>query len=178
MSTSFPSSGSSPLAFPSSGIKGFQITERASVGIASALSHHLTLVGAGNSGARGAARGVDGAGLADVNDGGIITSIDSGAGALGSVGIGELDRVEVGEGNQGQTLLEVLNNPLGVVLAQVGLGGGGRKGVGHGLAGGGVLEGGGTGAGAGGLDGHGDGVTSRDVEVEVVSVVYGLLLAV
>lgn len=130
--------------------------------------NHLTLVGASDGLAGGRAAGVDSAGLADVDDG-ARSSFDGGTGRLGSVGLGELDGVEVGEGHQGETLLEVLNDPLSIILAKVTLAAGPC--VVDGLAGGGVLNGGSTSGGGGGLNGHDDGVTSGDVHGEVVGVV-------
>lgn len=129
---------------------------------------HLALVGASDGLAGGRAAGVDSAGLADVDDG-ARSSLDGTAGRRGGVGLGELDGVEVSEGHQGETLLEVLDDPLSIVLAKVTLGAGPC--VVDGLASGGVLNGGSTSRGGGGLNGHDNGVTSGDVQGEVVGVV-------
>lgn len=119
-----------------------------------ARAYNLTGVVAGDlGGARGRAAGQDRAGLADVHDGGARD---------GGRAVGEGDAVEVGEGHEAQAGLEVLNDPLGVVLAElVGLG---REAVGDRLAGGGVLQSDGAGLLGGGIDAHDDGVALGDGE--------------
>lgn len=66
---------------------------------------------------RGAAIGEDGAALLDVDDGGA-GDADGGA-ALDGRGAGEGDRVEVGKSHERPARLVVLDDPLGVVLAQL-----------------------------------------------------------
>lgn len=75
--------------------------------------------------------------MADVEDVSIGRSL-SAASRQSSVGVGEFDLVEVREGDQGEAFLEVLDDPLGVLLAQVALSRSER--VGHALASGGVLD--------------------------------------
>lgn len=105
------------------------------------------------SGAGGGAAGEDLEALADVDDG---RARDGGR------AVGEGDAVEVDEVDEGAAGAEVLDDPLGVVLAElVGLGG---EGVGDGLARSGVLEGDRTGLQAARLGSHDDGVASGDGE--------------
>lgn len=99
----------------------------------------LTLTGvlAGNCLTRRRARGKDLTRLADVKDRSTGRGIRA-ARRQGSIGVSELDLIEVSEGNQGETLLEILDNPFGVGLAQIALSR--SEGVSHALAGGRVLD--------------------------------------
>lgn len=124
-------------------------------------SPHLT-VGALDGGARGSAGGLDVAEetRAHVDDG-RAGGVDGGAG-LGGLGVGELEGAVVGKGDERAALLKVLDDPLGVVLAElVDLG---AEGVGDRVTGSQVLDGGGTGLLAGRLDGGLDRVTGGDVQ--------------
>ncbi|KAI3338316.1 hypothetical protein F4824DRAFT_93166 [Ustulina deusta] len=85
--------------------------------ISSSSSSSLDVVAGDGVGARGAAVGQDGAALLDVDDGGA-GDADGGA-ALDGRGAGEGDAVEVGEGHERAARLVVLDDPLGVVLAQL-----------------------------------------------------------
>lgn len=75
-------------------------------------------VGAGDGGAAGSAARLDISQQprAHINDSGA-GSVD-GVAVLGGLGGGELDGAVVGEADERAALLEVLDNPLGVVLAQ------------------------------------------------------------
>lgn len=113
----------------------------------------LDVAAGDGAGARGAAGGEDGAALLDVEDAGA-GDADGGA-ALDGGGGGEGDGVEVGEGDERAARLVVLDDPLGVVLAQLVLLV--AEGVGDALARGQVLERGS----AGGLGGGGLGRCKR-----------------
>lgn len=139
------------------------------VAVVSAQARRLTSVLASDGLAGGGARGVDSTALADVDDGGVGASLDGGPAGLGSVCVGELDRAEVGKRNQGETLLKVLNDPLGIILAQVALSTG--EGVGDRLSSGGVLKCSSALASGSRLNGHDDGVTGGDVKVEIVGII-------
>jgi hypothetical protein len=78
---------------------------------------YLNVAAGDGAGARGAAGGEDGAALLDVEDAGA-GDADGGAGLDGG-GAGEGDGVEVGEGDEGAAGLVVLDDPLGVVLAEL-----------------------------------------------------------
>lgn len=120
------------------------------------MTNKLT-VGARDGGAAGSAGRLNAEAGAHVDDSGA-AGVDSRA-ALGSLGGSELHRAIVGEADQGATLLKVLNDPLGVVLAQgVPLAG---EGVGDALASGQVLDGGSSGGLAGSNNGALDRVSSR-----------------
>lgn len=77
----------------------------------------LDVVAGDGAAARGAAVGEDGAALLDVEDAGA-GDADGGA-ALDGRGAGEGDGVEVGEGHERAARLVVLDDPLGVVLAEL-----------------------------------------------------------
>lgn len=68
----------------------------------------------------------------------------------------------------------VLDDPLGVLTAEIALDVA-VEGLGHGLPGGGVLDDGGSGGVGGGGHGKGDDVALGDREVKVVGVVWGSL---
>lgn len=120
------------------------------------LAHHLhpivsvpltNVVTSDLSRARSRARRQHRARLADINDR---------RAGHGWRAVGERDTVKVDKGNQAAAARKVLDDPLGVVLAQlVRLG---RERVRDGLAGGLVLEGDGTGFHGACIGGHGDGV--------------------
>ena len=78
-------------------------------------------IGDGDGAARGGDGGQHGAALLDVDEGGARGADGAARGARGRAG--ELDGAEVGEGHEGAALLEVLDDPLGVVLAERGLAG-------------------------------------------------------
>lgn len=122
------------------------------------LTKTYLTVGARDGGAAGSAGRLDLKGSTHVDDGGA-GGVD-GSTVLGGRGTSELERAVVGEADQGVTLLKVLDDPLGVVLAQrVDLSG---EGVGHGDTGSQVLDDGSAGLQAGGSDGALDGVAGRD----------------
>jgi hypothetical protein len=91
--------------------------------------------------------------LLDVNEG------RANRGAAASAGAGEGDSAEVGEGHERVALLEVLNDPLSVLLAESARR---RERLGDGLAVGVVLDHGSARLGCGGGDGDGDRVTSAE----------------
>jgi hypothetical protein len=98
----------------------------------------------------------DFAALLDVQN--FSTANTDGAAAGGDGSPGEFNGAEVGKGHQRTARLKVLNDPLGVGLAQgIGLA---RESVRYSLAGRDVLDGGRAGSGAGGRDGHFNGVAS------------------
>lgn len=119
------------------------------------------------------ARGSDGsqdlAALLNVNDG--TTGDTNSAGGGSSISIRESDGTEVSEWNKSVILLEILDDPFSVGLAElVALG---CEAVGDSLASGDVLNDGGTGLLASGSDGHLDNVTSSDGNArEVIGVVW------
>lgn len=106
-------------------------------GVDRGLEPDLTGVAAGNRLTRGGAGGENLTRLADVEDASVGRA-RSAARGQSSIGVSELDLVEVGEGNQRETLLEVLNNPLGIGLAKVTLSR--SESVRNALAGGRVLD--------------------------------------
>lgn len=112
--------------------------------------------------------GEDGAAALNVNDGGILGA--NGLAARGGRGAGEGNSAEVGEGNKGVILLEVLDDPLGIVLAQITINTTG-EGVGNGLASGDVVNGSSTGGLGGGVNSDLDHITGGDSEVKVVGIV-------
>lgn len=111
--------------------------------------------------ARNRARGEDGAGLTDVDDGGA---------RYRRRAVSERHAVEVDKGNKASTRGKVLHNPLGVVLAEhVSLR---RERVSDGLASGGVFESDGASLDGSRIRGHHDGVAGRDGEaVECIGVI-------
>ena len=109
----------------------------------------------GRAGGRAVSQGL--AVLLDVDDSGA-TDTNAAAAAL-SRGTGEADSAEVSKLDHGAALLEVLNDPLGVGLAEISLGALVLERVRHLLAGGVVLDGCSACGLAGGRDSHGDGVT-------------------
>lgn len=132
-----------------------------------ALMVHLNVLD--NDGAVGDGDGgKDSVAALNVNDGGILRT-NRGA-AIGGSGAGEGDSAEVGEGNKRVILLEVLDDPLGIVLAQVTVNTTG-EGVGNRLASGNVVNGGSTGGLGGGVNSDLDHITSRDSEVKVIGIV-------
>ena len=128
---------------------------------------YLPRVGAGDRGRGGRAGGEDLVALLDVDDSSAGRA--NRAGRRGRGRAGEGDSAEVSEGNEAAVGLEVLNDPLGIVLAERGLAG---EGVGDGRALRVVLDGGSAAGLGGGLHGGGDGVASREADArEVVGVV-------
>ena len=117
-----------------------------------------SLVADGDRRARSRDRGQDLVVLLNVDDVGTRWR-DSGAGRVRRGGISEGDRAEVGKGNEGVTLLEVLDDPLSVLLAKSG-----RRGdlLADALAVGVVRDDGGARGRAGGGDGESDGITSLE----------------
>jgi hypothetical protein len=131
--------------------------------------HHLNVFASNTGGTWDRTVGQD-AVLLEIDDGS--TSNTDGSSALDSRGTGESDSAEVGELDEASVLLEIFNNPLGVVLAERAVNTAG-EGVADGLALGEVLHGGC----AGGLgccgDGYLDAVTGGDGDAaEVVCVVW------
>ena len=133
-------------------------------------------VGDGNGAAAGRNRGQDLAALLDVNDRGARRG-DGGARDSASGGAGECDGTKVGEGYEGARAttarLEVLDDPLGVVLAETC---GGGEGGGDGLALGVVHDRERALGGARGGGGQGDGVTSGEGDAAEVIGVVGVVL--
>lgn len=128
-------------------------------------------VGDGDAVAAGRCRGQDLAVLLDVNDG-------SASGADCATGCGrrcasELDGAEVGEGHKRVTLLEVLDNPLRVLLAEPRAR---RERLADGLAAGDVLDDGGAGRGGRGGDGELNLITSADGDAREVGSEVGEVL--
>jgi hypothetical protein len=112
--------------------------------------------------------------LFNIDDGGTADTDGTGSGLGG--GTGERDRAEVSELNHGATLLEVLDNPLSVVLAQVAYGALVAERVLDGLASGVVLDGCSACGLAGGGDSHSDGVSSGEGDSREVIGVIGVPL--
>lgn len=138
--------------------------------ICTLLSRHLADVLDGDGAAADGSRGLDGAAAVggDIND--ISSGRGGGAAGAGGGGAGEDDGAEVSEGDLAAVLLEGLDDPLGVGLAEGG--GGAGEGVGDCLAGGEVLKSGNTLGLGGGVDGHLDLVADGDGEAgEAVGVV-------
>ena len=130
-----------------------------------AKSHALArlLVRAGKGGAAvGRAGRDDGVVLLNVEDAGAANG-DGLAGARGRDGVGELDLAKVDEGDERLAVLEVLDDPLGVRLAQRGrlAGEGLRDRLARRL----VLDDGGAVGGRGRRHDHGDGVAGVDGDV-------------
>ena len=128
-------------------------------------------IGDGDGAARGGDGGQHGAALLDVDEGGARGADGAARGARGRAG--ELDGAEVGEGHEGAALLEVLDDPLRVLLAELRAR---RERLADGLAAGDVLDDGGTGRGGRGGDGELNLITSADGEVREVGGEVGVVL--
>lgn len=106
--------------------------------------------------------------MLDIKDGS--TGKTNGGSGLDGRSTGEGNATEVGKGDEGVALLVILNNPLGIVLAEVCPNITGES-VGNGGTLGNVLNDGGSGSFGGGGNGDLDGVTSRDGDTgEVIGV--------
>jgi hypothetical protein len=128
-------------------------------------------VGAGDRRAGGGAVRQDLAALLNVNDGGT-TDTHGAAGGHGR-GPSEGDGAKVSKSNQRAALLEVLDNPFSISLAEVALGTLAREGVRNRLSGGVVLNDSFASGLAGCGNGHGNGVTGRKADSgEVIGVVW------
>jgi hypothetical protein len=112
--------------------------------------------------------GLDGAALLDIDDGTVAWAL-GGTRAGGSNSVGEHDATEIGERNQGASLLEILNDPLGVLKAQSA---GASEGLGDGLASGDVLNDSLAGLGAAGGNGGLDHISGGNGQGEIVGVVW------
>lgn len=108
--------------------------------------------------------------LLDIHDLG--TRGANGSAVLDGLSVGESDSAKVGERNKSAILLEVLDDPLGVGLAQ-GARSTAREGVGHRLASRDVVDGGGASGSGGGVHRDLDHISSSDGDAaEIIGILW------
>ena len=135
------------------------------------LTQHLNILDHSTS-RTSSNRGVNNAALLNVDDT-PAGRANSGSRGQSRVGIGKGDSSKVGKRHQRAALLEILYDPLGVLLAQ---GRARADGLGDGLPSGDVLDDGCPALGGRGSDCDGDGVSSRDGDPGEIVCVVGVPL--